>query len=128
MRYDKVVHAIQKEVSSILHDEMKDPRLGFVTIVRVELSKDFRHAKIFYSVLGKEKDLEKTKEALESAQGFIRKLVAERVNLKFAPELLFREDHSTEYSVKIQEIIDSVKEKDEKRKGVAEKDGPGEAA
>jgi ribosome-binding factor A len=114
-RHERVEEAIKKEVSLIIHDELKDPRVGFVTITRVELSKDLRNAKIFYSVLGKEDACKKTKLALDSALGFIRSLVAQRINMRFATELMFCEDHSTEYSVKIQEALDKLKELDEPR-------------
>jgi ribosome-binding factor A len=63
-------------------------------------------------VLGKEEDYEKTRSALDSALGFIRSLVAERINLRFAPELMFQEDHSTEYSVRIEEVLNKIKELD----------------
>jgi len=111
-RRERVEEAIKKEVSTIIHDELKDPRIGFVTITRVELSKDLRNAKIFYSVLGKDEDYKKTKLALDSALGFIRSLVASRINLRFAAELMFKEDRSAEYSVKIQELLNKIKEKD----------------
>jgi ribosome-binding factor A len=112
-RHERVEEAIKKEVSTIIHDELKDPRIGFVTVTRVELTKDLRNAKIFYSVLGKEESQKKTKLALDSALGFIRSLVAQRINMRFAPELIFKEDHSTEYSVKIEEILNKIKETDE---------------
>ncbi len=112
-RQERVEEAIKKEVSTIIHDELKDPRVGFVTITRVELSKDLRNARIFYSVLGKEEDCKKTKLALDSALGYIRSLVAQRINLRYATELSFREDHSTEHSVKIEEILNKIKEKNE---------------
>lgn len=112
-RHDRIAEAIKKEVSLIIHDEIKDPRLGFVTITSVELADDYRFAKIFYSVLGKEEDYEKTKAALDSSLGFIRKLVAQRIRLRFAPELLFKEDRSSEYSVRIEEILNEIKERDE---------------
>jgi len=107
-RHERVEEAIKKEVSLIIHDELKDPRIGFVTITRVELSGDLRNAKIFYSVLGKEDSCKKTKIALDSAVGYIRSLVAQRINMRFATELMFCEDHSTEYSVKIQEILNKI--------------------
>lgn len=107
-RYERVQEAIREEVSLILHDELKDPRLGFVTVTRVEMAPDLRYAKIFFSVLGKEEECLKTKEALSSALGFIRKLIAERINLKFAPEISFKEDRSSEYSVRIQEVLDEI--------------------
>ena len=109
-RHDRVKEAIKKEVSSILVEELEDPRLGFVTISDVELSPDMRHAKVFFSVLGKEEDYKKTQGALDSALGFIRRLVAERLNLRVAPEIIFRDDRSSEYSVRIQQVLDEIKE------------------
>ena len=109
-RKDKVQDAIQKEVSSIIQNELKDPRLGFVTITAVEITQDLRYAKIFYSVLGKDEEHKKSQEALNSASGFIRRLIAERIQLRFAPEIVFKEDKSSEYSVRIQEVLDEIKE------------------
>ena len=107
-RRDKVAEAIREEASLILHDKLKDPRLGFVTITAVEVADDLKNAKIFYSVLGNEEDYAKTQEALDSALGYIRKLISERINLKFAPEIIFRKDQSIEYSVRIQEVLEEV--------------------
>lgn len=115
-RHDKVEHQLQKEISNIIHDEIKDPRLGFVTVTSVELSQDLRHAKVFFSVLGKEQDYEKTKEALDSAAGFVRKLIGERIRLMFVPEIFFREDRSSEYSARIQEILEEIKDLNEPKK------------
>lgn len=112
-RRDKVREAIKKEVSIIIHDELKDPRLGFVTITDVEVSQDLRYAKIFFSVLGKEEEHKKTKEALDSALGFIRKLIAQRIKLRFAPEIVFKEDKSIDYSIKIEEILNEIKDLNE---------------
>jgi ribosome-binding factor A len=108
-RQDKVVEAIRQEASVIIHDKLKDPRLGFVTVTKVEIAADFRFAKIYYSVLGNDEAREKTKEALNSALGYVRKLIAERLNLKFAPEIAFYEDRSTEYSVRIEEVLNEIK-------------------
>lgn len=109
-RQEKVGEAIKKEVSIIIHDELKDPRLGFVTITGVEVTPDLRQAKISFSVLGKEEDYKKTKEALASALGFIRRLIAQRIRLRFAPEIIFKEDRSSEYSIRIQEVLEEIKE------------------
>jgi ribosome-binding factor A len=116
-RKEKVQDAIQKEVCDILQNELKDPRLGFITITGVEISDDLRYAKVFFSVLGKEEEKTKTKEALKSAIGFIRTMVAERIQLRFAPELSFREDQSSEYSSHIQKVLDEIKELDGPNKG-----------
>ena len=117
-RHQRVEEAIRKEVSLIIHDELKDPRIGFITITRVELTEDLRFAKIFYSVLGKEEEHKKTRLALDSALGYIRSLVAQRINLRIATELMLKEDHSTEYSVRIEEVLNQIKEIDEPKKGL----------
>ena len=109
-RHDRVQAALKREISIILHDEMNDPRLGFVNINRVELSQNLRFVKVFYGVLGQDQDYQKTQAALDSALGFIRKLVAERINLRIAPEIAFYEDRSSEHSIRIQEVLDEIKE------------------
>jgi ribosome-binding factor A len=115
-RHDKVKEAIKKEVSNIIHDELNDPRLGFITVTDIELAQDMRHAKIFFSVLGKDQDYQKTKKALDSALVFIRRLVAERIQLRIAPEISFYEDRSGEYSIRIQQVLDEIKESNEPSK------------
>jgi len=108
LRHDKVMQVIKREISAIIHDELKDPRLGFVTITRVELTPDLRYAKAFFSVLGKEEDYKKTKAALDSALGYIRRLIAQRIRLRLTPEIIFKEDRSIEYSIKIQEVLKEI--------------------
>jgi len=115
-RYERIAEAIRKEVSTIIHDELKDPRLGFITIVRVELTHDLQSARIFFSVLGNEQEREKSRMALESALGFIRRLIGQRIKLRLVPEIMFKEDHSIEYSVRIEEILQEIKTTDEPKK------------
>lgn len=115
-RYNRVAQALKKELSIIIHDELKDPRLGFVTITAVQLSEDLRFAKVFFSVLGKDEDYKKTKQALDSSLGFIRRLIAQRIRLRFTPEFIFKEDRSSEYSIKIEEILNEIKEQDGSKK------------
>ena len=108
-RMQKIAEAIRQEASIIIHDKLKDPRLGFVTVTRVEVTADLRLAKIYFSVLGNVEDYKKTKVALDSGLGFIRMLVAQRINLRIAPEIMFFEDRSSEYSVRVQEVLDEIK-------------------
>jgi ribosome-binding factor A len=115
-RYERIAEAIRKEVSTIIHDELKDPRLGFITIVRVELTHDLQSARIFYSVLGSDKERENSRMALDSALGFIRRLIGQRIMLRIVPELMFKEDRSIEYSVRIEEILQEIKTTDEPKK------------
>jgi ribosome-binding factor A len=112
LRHERVKQAIKREVSSIIVNELQDPRMGFVTITTVDLSPDMRYAKVLYSVMGNAEQHKKTKGAFKSALGLIRTLVAERVKLRYAPELSFQEDLSTEYSVHMQEVFDKLKDLD----------------
>ncbi|MFA5357056.1 MAG: 30S ribosome-binding factor RbfA [Candidatus Omnitrophota bacterium] len=112
-RYDRVAEALKREIGNIIQFELKDPRLGFITVTGVEITPDLRYAKVFFSVLGKEDEHKKTKEALDSALGFIRKLVGERIRLRFVPEISFKEDRSIEYSIKIEEALNEIKGLDE---------------
>lgn len=120
-RIEKIAEAVRQEVSIIIHDKLKDPRLGFVTVTRVEMTPDLRLAKIYFSVLGKEEDYKKTKEALDSALGFVRRLIAERINLRIAPDIMFFEDRSSEYSVRIEEVLNQIKELENKPEPVKAK-------
>ena len=115
-RYEKVAETLKKEISNIIHYELKDPRLGFITVTRVELTQDLRYAKVFFSVLGREEEYQKSKAALDSALGFIRRLIAQRVKLQFVPEIVFKEDRSSEYSIRIEEIIQEIKKGNEPKK------------
>jgi len=108
-RQERISEAIRKEVSLIVHDKLKDPRVGFVTITSVEVTKDLRNAKVFFSVLGGPEDVKKTQDALDSALGLVRSLVAQRLAMRFAPEIIFRQDRSSEYSVRIEEVLNEIK-------------------
>lgn len=123
-RVERVAEAIRQEVSKIIHDEINDPRLGFVTIMQVELSPDLRNAKILFSVLGGEEAHAKTQQALDSALGFIRKLITERIDLRFSPEIIFRSDRSSEYSVRIEEVLNEIRQKEESERQEKERNLP----
>lgn len=107
-RLERVANAIKKEVGQIVQNVLNDPRLGFITIVRVELSKDLKFAKVYYSVLGDKKAVKNSKEGLTSAKGFIKKIVGDRLKLRFVPEISFHLDTSSEYSVYIAKKIDDL--------------------
>lgn len=108
-RTDKVAQAIKKEIGRIIQDELNDPRLGFITIMGVEVTKDLRIAKIYFSVMGSPEQKDKAKEAIESATGFIRRLIGQRLALRFVPEIIFRLDDSVEYSFDMAKKIERIK-------------------
>ena len=104
-RSDRISDAIKKEISFILLKEVRDPRVGFITITRVQVSDDLKFAKIFYSVLGNEKNLKDTACALENASGFIKKKLGERIRMRYMPDLAFKFDRSLEYGERIAGIL-----------------------
>jgi ribosome-binding factor A len=102
---------IREEVSLLLEKELKDPRVGFVTITNVEVSQDCRFARIFVSVLGSEEEIKETMEGLNHALGFIRSRIAQRLEMRYVPALSIEYDSSLAKSARIQEILKSLEEK-----------------
>lgn len=117
IRPERIANEIRESVSEIIRDELKDPRIGFVTITRVEVTPDIRNAKIYFSCLGEDDAKKSAAEGLNSAVGFIRKGLGERLRLRFTPELLFRLDESTEYSIHLNEIFDKIRKEKESKNG-----------
>jgi ribosome-binding factor A len=106
---------LKKEISQILAREMKDPRLGFATVTRVEMSADLKHAKVYVSVYGSEKERESCLGALAHARGYIQHMLSPRIRLKYMPQLSFVLDRSIEYSIHIDQVIERLE--DEERQG-----------
>ncbi|HEV8640761.1 MAG TPA: 30S ribosome-binding factor RbfA [Methylomirabilota bacterium] len=104
-RLDRVNQLIREEISLLLQRELKDPRLGFVTITEVETTKDLRSAKVFVSVLGDDPQWASSLAALVHARGFIRNWLREHLELRVTPELDFRADRSLEHAARIQQLL-----------------------
>jgi ribosome-binding factor A len=101
-RSDQVAGQVRQEVMEITRRDLKDPRIGFVSITQVRMSPDLRSARIRISVLGDAGQQQQTLEGLLSARGLIRHELGRRLsNLKFSPEIRFELDPSIEYSVHI---------------------------
>ena len=107
-RLERVNQLIKEEVSAVLQRELKDPRLGFVTVTDVETAKDLRVAKVFVSVLGDDKQWTASMAALTSARGFIRSWLRQNLDLRVVPDLDFRADRSMEHAAKIQSLLKKV--------------------
>ena len=93
----------------ILQREFKDPRLGFVTVTNVRLSKDLSMAKVSFSCLGDTKERERSQEALDHAAGYIRGLIKKRFRLKVIPVIHFRYDESIAGSIALEETFEQLK-------------------
>lgn len=97
IRTERITEQLRHELSVILRDEVTDPRIGMLSILRIKLSRDLSHAQVFWSPLSlADVDLDEMEEGLTSAAPFIRRLVAERLNLRRTPALDFRYDPSIE--------------------------------
>lgn len=112
IRVSRVGEQIKKEIVDIVRTDIKDPRVGFVTITGVEASGDLQHATIYVSVLGDDEKRKGTLEALQKATGFIRAEVGRRIRLRRTPELHFKLDTSLDYSTRIGEVLRDIKEGD----------------
>ncbi|MEW6574313.1 MAG: 30S ribosome-binding factor RbfA [Bacillota bacterium] len=108
-RAARLAAAIKEEMADILQNELKDPRLGFVTVTRVEVSADMRYAKVYYSVFGSPEELDATLTVLQRAQGFIRSVLGQRIRLRYVPEITFKIDPSIDYGVRVTRILDELK-------------------
>lgn len=114
-RIRRLGELLKEEISKIIRKEVKDPRIGFVSLTDVEVSGDLRHAKVYVSVYGNDKEKKDTMEGLKQANGFIRKLVGERIKTYHTPEIIFKYDDSIEHGVYISKLIEKVREEDENR-------------
>lgn len=110
IKIQRLNHLIQQEISIILMREVKDENIKFVTVTGVETTSDLSYSKIYYTVLNEEKK-EETKLSLEKASPFIRSKLAERIEVRHTPELIFKYDTSMAYGEHIEKIIDKIHEK-----------------
>jgi ribosome-binding factor A len=116
-RSEKVADLVRKEISDMLHRGIKDPRIGFVTITRVNVSQDCRLARVYFSVVGSPDDQVRSTEGLNSAKGYIRRELGHRLKLKYTPDIVFQFDPSIEYAVHMGELIDHLSAEREKKEG-----------
>lgn len=112
-RARRVSEEIKKETSKIIRDNVKDPRVGFVTITSVVLTGDLSDAKIYFSVLGEQNSIEETIKALESARGYIRREIGRRIQLRHVPEIHFLYDHSIANGTHIDTLLAQIKKSDD---------------
>jgi ribosome-binding factor A len=103
---------IKKLVSSLIMNDLKDPRISPMTsVIQVEVTKDLRYAKIYISVMGTDKEKEETIKGLNSSKGFIRKEIGQQINLRYTPEPVFELDHSIDHGIKISEMLRDINKK-----------------
>lgn len=107
-RTRRVADQVQRELAELIQMEMRDPRLGMVTITGVEVTHEFERARIYFTVLGTQHDAETTSGILNQASGWLRHELAKRLKLRTTPELVFEYDTSMEEGNRLSALIDSV--------------------
>ncbi len=112
-RPERVGQEIQAALGQIIaRGELRDPRIGFITITGVKVSPDLRVARVFYSMIGTEKEREETQKGLEAAKGYVRREVTAAVQLRVSPEIFFSFDESVGEGDKIDRLLRAVREKE----------------
>lgn len=110
-RMIRINDEITRITAGIIRSELSDPRIGtVVSVIRTETTQDLKHCKIFVSIIGDEDKRNKTMEALGKATGFIRRRLAEIINLRQTPELVFVYDDSIEHGMRMRKLIEEVNE------------------
>ena len=104
-RSERLGELILAEISDVITREIKDPRIGFVTVTRVEMSDDLRHAKVFVSCIGEESEKVRMLQGLSSATGYIRRHLGRALHLRYTPAISFLLDDSLEHGAKIAQIL-----------------------
>lgn len=108
-RSNRLAETLKHEISQLIREELKDPRIGFVTVTSVEVSDDLGSAKVYVSVLGDAQAAKDSIDGLKRAAGFIRSEIGKRVRLRYSPEIVFKYDTSIEHGAHIAELLRGVK-------------------
>lgn len=109
IRVSRVGEQIKKELGEILQRELKDPRIGFVTVTGVEMTGDLSIANVYVSIFGKDEEKQASLAGLEKAKGFIRSEIGKRIKMRHTPEINFHLDVSLEHSEHISRLLHEVK-------------------
>ena len=108
----ELAELLRREISHILLRELNDPRMGFVTVTRAEVSGDLRSAKVFVTVRGSAGEVSRTMHGLRHARGYVQHLVGERLSIRYTPVLEFLEDEELGRAMRVTKLIDQVRQQD----------------
>ena len=108
VKVDRLETLVQRVVADVIQNEVKEP-MGFVTITGVKMTNEFSFMYVYYTVFGDENVIEKTKKALDHANGYIKNQIAARVKMRKVPELIFKIDESYNTGKKVDDIIRTIK-------------------
>ncbi len=123
-RTRRVGEQIQREMAQLIQQEIKDPRLGLITISAVKLSKDMSHANVFFTTLDEEQSVEETLKILEGAAGFLRHELAKRMQLRIVPNIHFKYDESIAYGNELSALINKAMGMENPENRMSDSDDP----
>lgn len=112
-RGNRINEEMRKEISSIIQNDIKDPRLtAMISVTKVDVTKDLRYAKVYISLFGNEDSKKSTLDALKSSVGFIRREIGHRISLRYTPEVIIELDNTIEHGMHIDALLEQIKEKE----------------
>ena len=119
-RTERVAESLLREIGRIFREELENPSIGFVTFLRVEVTADLRNAKVIYSVMGTEAEKKTTDIEIRNSAKYIKKLVNDRLGLRYAVDLQFIRETGIEHSFRVDEILEQIRrDREEKEKNEA---------
>jgi len=113
-RTRRIAEQIQRELAELVRLELKDPRVGLITLTDVEVTHDHEHAKVYFTLMGNQQQVEETTKGLQRAAGFLRSQLAHRMQLRIVPDLRFVYDTSVERGMDLSRLIDEAITQDKK--------------
>jgi ribosome-binding factor A len=126
-RIARVNEQLKRELTTLLRGEVRDPRIGLVTITDVETSPDLYHAKVHYSIVGDDEERQRVHEGLRAAAGFLRTELGKRMHIRRAPELHFAYDDTLRHAMHIERLLQEARESSAASVAGAEEDDPEES-
>jgi len=108
----ELAELLRREISNILLRDLNDPRMGFVTVTKVEAAGDLRSAKVFVTVRGSTGDVSRTMHGLKHARGYVQRLIGQRLSIRYTPLLDFLEDEELGRAMRVTKLIDQVRRQD----------------
>jgi ribosome-binding factor A len=115
-RSRRIAEQVQRELSDIIRLELKDPRVGMITLTDVEVTPDGAHARVYFTLLGEPSRIDEAAEGLQHAAGYLRSQLAKCLNVRTVPQLQFKYDPSVERGARLSQLIDAAVAEDTKRR------------
>jgi ribosome-binding factor A len=116
-RADRIGDQVLREIADLLMRKVKDPRVKGATLTGISMSNDLKHARVYYSVIGSEREILEAQAGLDSAKGYIKKEIGLRLELKYMPDILFRHDPSLATGEQMEKLFQQIRKDDSSDSG-----------